>query len=251
MAGALENAVLASMDRTWPADSCQSLDKWIIRSGKGGGKRVSATTPRSESDALMADDVAIAETAMAQIGQPELFMLRPEDVALDTLLESRGYSIIDPVNLYFCPIETLTNKAVEPVSAFSIWPRLAIMEELWSDGGINGARRAVMDRVTLPKTTILGRAKDRASGCAFVAVDGDMAMIHAIHVDPALRRNGSAINMMRAAAHWAQGHGARSFSLAVTAANTGANALYCELGLTVVGKYHYRIKKRTEAEREK
>ena len=68
----------------------------------------------------------------------------------------------------------------------------------------------------------------------------------------ALRRRGAdtsyqrdddvARNMMRAAAIWAQNHGATTLALAVTRSNVSANALYSSLGMTVVGYYHYRIK---------
>ena len=67
-------------------------------------------------------------------------------------------------------------------------------------------------------------------------------MIHAIEVAPEHRRHGVGRNMLIKAAHWAQDQGATHLSLAVTRANTGANALYSFLGMTVVGNYHYRIK---------
>jgi GNAT superfamily N-acetyltransferase len=97
-----------------------------------------------------------------------------------------------------------------------------------------------MERVRGPKTAILGRAQDRASGVAFVAVDGARAMLHALHVTAAQRRQGSAVNIMRRAAIWAQDHGATALFLAVTRHNHAANALYASLGMRIVGQYHYR-----------
>jgi hypothetical protein len=47
---------------------------------------------------------------------------------------------------------------------------------------------------------------------------------------------------MRTAAHWAQDHGAKRFSVLVTEANTAANALYASLAMEIVGQYHYRSK---------
>ena len=54
--------------------------------------------------------------------------------------------------------------AVEPpfLSSFPHWPPLGIARAIWAEGGIVPARLAVMDRVTLPKTAILGRTGDRA-----------------------------------------------------------------------------------------
>lgn len=225
------------IEHTWPAATRARLGPWTIRDGAGGGKRVSAATGSS------ADVAAIkqAEAAMADLGQPHLFMIRQGDGALDSALARRGYRVIDPVNLYACPIATLTDVPAAPMSGFAIWPPLAIMAETWAEGGIDAARLAVMDRAAAPKTSILARVRDRAAGTAFVAIHRQIAMIHAIEVTPTLRRNGAGNNIMRTAARWAQDQGARYFSLVVTDANTAANALYCKAGLTMVGHYHYRI----------
>ncbi|PHQ95911.1 MAG: GNAT family N-acetyltransferase [Marinosulfonomonas sp.] len=230
--------IFDAIEHTWPAATQQTVCNWTIRDGQGGGKRVSAAT----SDIGEPCDIAAAETAMGHLNQDRLFMIREDEYALDNQLAQAGYRIIDPVKLYACPIETLTQEPVPPMTAFAIWPPLAIAKELWAEGGIDVARIAVMERAGLPKTSILARIKDRAAGSGFVSIHRDIAMIHAIEVTSTLRRNGVAINIMRAAAHWAQDKGARYFSLAVTDANIAANALYYKLGMTAVGHYHYRIK---------
>ena len=65
-------------------------------------------------------------------------------------------------------------------------------------------------------------------------------MLHAQEVAPAFRRQGSAQNILRAAAGWAQGQGADSLYLVVTVANAPARALYAGLGMVEGGRYHYR-----------
>ena len=98
-----------------------------------------------------------------------------------------------------------------------------------------------MGRVEGAKTAIFGRAKDMPAGAAFVAMDGDIAMIHAVEVLPAYRRQGLARWMMRQAAFWARDHGAAWLSVLCTDANHGAHALYASLGFQPVGQYHYRV----------
>ncbi len=230
--------VLEAIEHTWPAAAQQTVDNWVIRDGQGGGKRVSATTATH----INPQNIETAEVAMDSIGQQPLFMIRNGEEVLDQQLAEHGYRVTDPVTLYACPVGVLTAGPVPPMSAFAIWPPLAIAKELWAEGGINPARIAVMERAKLPKTAILARIKDRAAGAAFVAIHREITMIHAVEVTPTLRRNGVAINIMRAAAHWAQNQGAAYISIAVTDANLPANALYCKLGLTAVGNYHYRIK---------
>ncbi|MDJ0826286.1 MAG: GNAT family N-acetyltransferase [Rhodobacter sp.] len=232
-------ALIGVVEATWPPARATRLGPWTIRDGRGGGQRVAATT--AEAPVIAADLVA-AERAMAELDQPSLFMIRPGEGVLDALLEASGYRIKDPVALYAIETTQLTDGPLPPVSAFHIWPPLAIMADLWAAGGIGPGRLAVMDRAEAPKTAILARQKDQPAGAAFVACAGDIAMIHAIEVTPPLRRHGVGANILRAAAHWAQDRGARFLTLAVTRENGPANALYASLGMQVVGQYHYRIK---------
>ncbi len=236
--------LIRTTDATWPAAVRRTLGPWTIRTGLGGGQRVSATTlnrPLPEADLRAA--LPEAEAAMAAAHQPALFMVRPQDGMLDHVLERAGYRVKDPVSLYACPIQTLSAPQPARLSAFAIWPPLAIMAELWDEGGIGPARRAVMARAEGPKCAILARQNDRAAGTAFVAIHENIAMLHALEVTPSQRRQSVANNIMRVAALWAQDHGATSFSVVVTQANTAANRLYASLNMKNMGHYHYRIKR--------
>ena len=231
----------AVMQATWPPAATIHTGPWTIRHGRGGGKRVSAATA---SAPVSTSDIALAETAMAAQKQPALFLIRAQDQSLDWMLAARGYATVDRVNLYCCPIHTLTNVPPQKMSAFTIWPPLEIMHELWAQGGIGATRTAVMERALGAKCAVLARCKGRPAGAAFVAIHCQIAMIHAIEVTKSLRRNGAGINIMRAAAAWSQDQGARYFSVLVTDANAAANALYSKLGMTVVGHYHYRMRQK-------
>ena len=227
------------LEQTWPQASTARTGPWTIRQGLGGGKRVSAATAEAT---FTASDLPVAEAAMQALGQHRLFMIRDTDMGLDAMLDSAGYRIIDPVLLYSSPVQPLTSTPVPPVSAFEIWPPLAIMADLWALGGIGPNRIAVMHRTKDPKTAILARHADQPVGVAFVAIHDGIAMIHAIEVSPKHRRQGVGVNILRAAAHWAQDQGASHLTLAVTRANVAGNALYSSIGMQVVGQYHYRIK---------
>ncbi len=233
----LQSEIFNVIEATWPAAHATQIGNWIIRDGAGGGQRVSSATPIGD---VTDDDITIAEKALRDIGQPLLFMLRQSDQALDALLEARGYTFHDPVIMYHCPIETLTALNPARLAAFPIWPPLEIAREIWTESGIGPARQAVMERAQIPKTCILARENDRAAGCAYVAIHGKTAMLHALEVVPAHRRQGIANNIMGVAAIWAQNHGATAFSVICVRENSPANALYTSLGMKNVGNYHYR-----------
>jgi len=199
---------------------------------------VSAAT--AEDDWTPAD-LPQAEQAMLALDQPALFLIRQGEAGLDSALAARGYHVVDPVVAYAAPLTDFT-QAPDPMTTFPHWPPMAITTDLWAEGGIGPARVAVMQRVRGQKTAILGRAKDRASGAAFVAMHGKTAMLHALEITPSQRRLGSAHNILRAAAVWAQENGADTLSLVVTEANENARRLYASLNMQLVGQYHYRQK---------
>lgn len=225
-------------EATWPPANATRLGPWTIREGKGGGQRVSAATAEGP---VTPADLTDAEAAMQAMGQTPLVMVRDGEAALDALLEDAGYGVVDPVLAMAAPVAPLAVPP-PPITAFTMWEPLEIMYELWAEGGIGPERIEVMRRVRGPKAGVLGRTSDRAAGAAFVAMHEKIAMIHAVVVSPALRRQKTAVNMMRAAACWAQDQGADSLAVLVTEANAGARALYASLSLQVVGKYHYRKK---------
>ena len=227
----------AVMDATWPPASRIACGPFTLRDGQGGGKRVSAATadgPWTEAE------LSRAEVAMTAVGPCALFLIRNGDEALDAALAQRGYGVVDPVVVYTAPTAMLAGDGADHMTTFPHWPPMELARALWADAGIGPGRLAVMERVQGPKCTILGRTNDRASGVAFVACHGRHAMLHALAVSPVHRRQGSAQNILRAAAQWAQTAGADTLSLVVTVANEPARALYAAMGMQEVGHYHYR-----------
>ena len=225
-----------AIDATWPAAAFHRRDGWLLREGRGGGKRVSAAT-RLARDA----DPGTAEAALDRLGLDRLFMIRPGDEDLDAALEKRGYAIVDPVVLYAADCARLADPGMPHRIVASERP-VALMREIWAEGGIGPARLEVMTRARGPATTLMARSDTRATGCAFVACDGEVAMVHAIEVRSDARRKGYGAALARAAAFWAKGQGARVLALAVVARNTPARTLYEKLGMTTATSYHYRQK---------
>jgi GNAT superfamily N-acetyltransferase len=188
-----------------------------------------------------AADLAAFEARAAARAEPPLVMIRAGDHALEAMLDKAGWRAEDATLFYAAPVSRL---ALPPprLSAFPHWPPLAVADEIWDDGGVGPARRAVMARAAGPKAVLLGRAEDRPAGVAFAAMHNETAMLHALHVPAPMRRRGVGQRLVHAAACWAAAHGAAHVALAVTEANAAARSLYASLGMDVVGHYHYRLK---------
>lgn len=225
------------VEATWPAAGKRRLGPVTLRDGQGGGSRVSAAsvdTTASEAE------IEAAEQAMRAMGQDCLFMVRDGQDELDAQLAARGYVVKDPVNLWLCPIEQLTDQEIPRVTTFALWSPLEIQREIWIAGGIGPERQAVMDRAAGPKAALLARHDDKPAGAGFVAVHDGVAMVHALEILPHQRRRGMGVWMMRQAALWAAENGAHEMAVLCTKENAGANGLYASLGMTNCGQYHYR-----------
>lgn len=229
--------IARAFESTWPSAEYADAGGFRVGRGQGGGGRVGSA--RALGPDWQAD--AIAEIAEIQRGWGEapLFRVADDDLALQGRLTAQGYSHGTPTAVLAAECATLAERPLPRLSAFEIWPPLAIQTDIWSAGNIPESRQAVMRRVALPHTALLGRVQDRAAGAAFVALDGPVAMVHAIEVVPELRRQGVAGWMIAKAAEWAAQQGADRLALAVGRANTGARAVYDRMGFIEMGGYGY------------
>ena len=230
-----------AINTTWPARAIRQEAGWEIRDGAGGGKRVSAVTLAQTE----LPDIDWVEARLSEQGQEHLFMIRDGEEILDAALAARGYEIIDPVTLYLCETAPLRPATLPRAQSYCIWEPLHIMREIWAAGGIRDRRIALMHRVQTPKTALLARSGDSPAGVGFLALGGEIAMLHAVEVLPEFRRTGVAKKLMAEAAKWAEDHGAKYMALMTTRDNQAANRLYSSLGMRPVGHYHYRIKDTT------
>lgn len=233
--------LFAAIDATWAPFARRTLGPWTIREGRGGGSRVSAA---SLNAADVADtDIVEAEAAMAAMGQTPLFMIRPEDTALDTHLQALGYDILSPVRLMKAGTATFATGTDLGTTVIPCSPILALQKDIWRAGGIGPARIAVMDRVAGPKTALLARMGQDPVGTAFVAIHEDIAMLHALEISEPQRRQGHGARITAAAGAWAHTHRAKHLVLLVTRDNVPAIGLYETMGFQDVSAYHYRVKR--------
>lgn len=234
--------IFPAIATTWPPASTQTAGPFTVPTPDPGGNRVSAARLTDTTTGnLNEQDIDRAEAAMAAQSRTPLFQVLDTQTALSDALDKRGYIARDHTD--FMVIASADLAAVPPpVTAFDIWPPLAIQTELWEAGGIDAPRRAIMARATCPKTSLFGRIMDKPASAAFIGIHDNIAMLHALEVAPLARRKGLAVHMMRTAAQWAIDNNAPWLTILVTQQNIGARKLYASLGMKAVGTYVYREK---------
>lgn len=230
-------AIDAACEASWPAAEYAEAGAFRIGRGLGGGKRVGSA--RAVSPDWREADIDAAVRIQQGWDQPPVFRVAGTEEALASALLARGFRDHTATLMLAAPITALTDLPVPPVTSFALWPPLAIQRELWAEQGIGPARLAVMERVRVPKAALLGRIRDRAAAVAFVAASDGIAVLHALEVLPAMRRQGLAGWTLREAAFWGQAQGAARMLLAVTAENAAALALYRGLGFSQIAAYRY------------
>lgn len=225
-----------AFEDSWPAAEYRDAGGFRVGRGMGGGGRISSARALegwSEADIQSAIELHRAWD------QPVLFRAMQDDEPLKQALSRAGLTPTKPTAVMQASTADLADADLPYLSAIPSWPPLAVQREIWELGNIAPARQAAMDRVTLPKMSILGRSKDWPVAAAFVAWTDDIAMIHAIEVSPNARRQGMGEWVVRGAARIARDAGASRLALAVTLGNDAAVALYRKLGFTTLGVYDY------------
>ena len=232
------SSIFDTIDLTWPAEEFLELPEWKLRRSIKGGKRVSAASIIKKSGI---PDIKFVENTLAEWCQDKLFMIKSGENSFDEALKSLGYFVVDPTNIWSISAEALSAQQIPLVTAFSIFPPLAIQKELWMANGIDASKIAIMDRVQTPKTTIFGRINAKPAASAFVAVVNKIAMVHALIVDQKYQRQGMGKFVMQKVGAWAHQQGAESVVALCTKQNQSANNFYKILGMQVIGEYHYRL----------
>ena len=226
------------VDATWPAAATSTCGPFLIRDGQGGGKRVSSAMALG---AFTEADITAAEEAMRALNQTPLFQIREGEEELDQMLAAKGYEVIDPVTMYAIDANALATERPPRTVAIETTGPLTIMREMWEAGGIGPERVEVMHRACKPKAGFVSRWQDKPAGTSFIAMHNGISMIHAIEILPFQRRQGLGRWLMQRAAFWTLDNGGHTLSVICTDQNAAANGLYSSLGMSVVGRYHYRI----------
>lgn len=240
--------VEAACLNAWPSPRQILVDGWLFRSAGGPTRRVNSANPlyagASMSDAL----IDAAEAFYAAQGQPTVFRVPDMAGAIDGLLDARGYALDAPVRTLFADLLALAAAASPEVRIESApGPAWLAARDRLNGSGKEAARayRAIIGAILLPCAFASVADRGRIVSLAFVALQGDLAILEAVVTDPACRQQGFARQCVAALLDWARGRDARGVALQVVADNAAALALYEGLGFRrdLYG-YHYRTRPR-------
>lgn len=237
------------MAAAWPAVERSTADGWVLRSAGGVTQRANSIWPVAAAvDAVAAAaSLRVAENWYAERRQPVIFQLtrRAENDSLEAFLDTRGYSKQSETIIMAAAVPA--TKPVPP-AAFTVEVAAAPSEEWldvwWAVDGRGGAAEKDTARHILTGVPSLYAAARNDAGEVvgtgrLTIVDG-WAGVYGMATHPDSRRRGVAAAVLAELLRQASTAKAERLWLMVTAANTGAQALYARAGFVEVGRYHYR-----------
>ncbi len=229
----LERAAYA----TWSPDERTDIGGWTVMSNGGWTRRANSAGAVGTPETSFGVRDAIAAW-LTDRGSPLVVRVTPlvDQGVVEEIAESWGLASEDDTTVMTASGTVRADHAavrlVDPAdSAFS--------DDLHQ---LNGRGPSAVE----PWLRIVGRMAGRAVGlwipgqaCGVVAVEGRLAPVYSVAVDPDHRRQGLATQIMAAAAVWSRERGATTRFLQVLGTNAAAVSLYEGLGFEARYRYRY------------
>jgi len=236
------------MYRAWPVADVVDFDGWVARRAAGVTQRANSVLPIGAPEDVQ-NTLEKVETHYLSQGLTPRFQVgpasRPE--GLDELLAARGYQVGSPTLVQTAEIAKVLELIPDDGRRVNISsaPDDAWMDLWWREDGRGGAEAQQIARGILTDGVARYASiheQGTITAVARLALVDDWAGLYCVVVDPAFRRQGRALALMRALLLEATTFGIDRAWLQVVAGNEPARALYARLGFETVSRYHYRIR---------
>ena len=238
--------------KDWPALESTALDGWVMRASRGATRRANSVWSHgSLEDLAVKNKLEQAEAFFAARDLSSTFYVSPatRPHELDQLLEDRGYLEEGGTLVHTGRLGDMIDGAGAAHDA-----SVELVEKPddgWLDAHFRCSRRSGEDART--RAEIIRRVGPSAAfasaiiGSEVVAVANGVLSsgwlgIYNVVTDPQFRRRGASLAVLKLLAEWAIRQGAEHAHLGVEEDNPGAIALYERLGMTMVYRYHYRVR---------
>ncbi|ACX65979.1 GNAT family N-acetyltransferase [Paenibacillus sp. Y412MC10] len=233
----------------WPALQTLTHHGWLLRFADGYTKRSNSinalyTDPTIDLDAQIHE----CERLYVKAGLDVVFKITPfNPQELDRMLDSRGYSILDPTSLRV--LDQLDHLELPTYKEVKIEERLTDewLSVLTEITGISEKYKAVKRKLFNYSVIQYGffilYDHGEPVACGIGAIEQGVVGIFDLATAPACRNRGFGKQLLLHILHWAKKNGAASSYLQVVQNNVAANRLYDRLQYREIYSYWYRHKR--------
>jgi len=229
----------------WSSLQALLYDGWILRFANGITKRANSVNPIYPSTLKPEVKVSYCETLYHTQGLQAVYKLTPGNhiAALDRLLASRGYQLVDTTSLQTLTITHTPNidRYITMTHTYSdTWLR-DFMQLSHKETEYFGAYKKIFMQLRR-EACYLSLSKDSHTiGCGLGAIENGYIGIFDIVVSEPYRRQGIGRQIINALLFCARSHGCHEAYLQVVTANTYAQKLYSSIGFKECYRYWYRV----------
>jgi GNAT superfamily N-acetyltransferase len=240
---ALERASLSAL----PAPRHAWDGPFVIKAHLGGTGRANACSSLDPApDPGLAARIPRIEAIYHRLGLTSRFRSTPLDPpGLAEALLARGYALDkDDTIVHAGPVAPFAE--ADPAVRDEVGPTEAWMALIATAEYQTPTRRA--EKLRNPELLaargawLVLREDGADAACLFAVADGAHCGIFDLATRPDYRRRGLGARLIRAAAHWAGGHGATTLYAQVASSNRASRALQESLGLREAYRYRYYTK---------
>ncbi|MBD0380435.1 GNAT family N-acetyltransferase [Paenibacillus sedimenti] len=241
--------------RTWPAESTDALDNWLLRESQGVTKRANSVLAIGEYPKDPAWPQK-AEKYYKERGLPSIFHVSGASPdGLDKFLADNGYIADTPCLFMTANSQEVREKALQaallkgPASVDTVWTQQA--DAAWIEAFLQLEQfpetrlsfyTGLFERMPEPKGFVrLLQDGETVAAATAILEDGWAGFVNVV-VSEACRGQGLGYSLMHALTAWSLEQGATKQYLQVIADNKPAVNLYEKLGYQALYGYHYRIK---------
>ncbi|WP_112241835.1 GNAT family N-acetyltransferase [Kribbella monticola] len=236
------------MHRAWPVADVVDFDGWVARRAAGVTQRANSVLPIGAPGDLP-KALSLVESHYLSQGLVPRFQVGPASRpdGLDEVLAARGYEVGSPTLVQTSEIGRVLELIPDDEWRVNIssapdddWTDL-----WWREDGHGGDdAKAIARGILTGGRALYGSIREQGTvtAVARLALVDDWAALYCVVVDPAFRRQGRALAVMRKLLLEATSLGFGRVWLQVVAGNEPARALYARLGFETVSRYHYRFR---------
>jgi ribosomal protein S18 acetylase RimI-like enzyme len=232
--------------RAWPAASVTYDGAWMVRlTASHPAKRLNSI------NSLDPGDTSAVGPRLARAAQKFRAYGRPLTVRVTPLTPSALSDWCDEHGWAFAGASLVMEASIAQLAGDDVMDRLPVrdiarfVDAAITTGSVISDNRAGLSEIISsvePNKGLFLREADGVAQSSLVCVqEGELAGIFEVATRAQDRRKGHARALIRSAAKWAAGHGARKAWLQVEEANVAALDLYAQLGFSPFYRYHYRL----------
>lgn len=230
--------------RTWPSREEERRGDWLLRAADGFTRRANSCLAIGDPGAPLDQAVDRVESWYRSRDLEPCIKIAPGAAdGLDSLLESRGWSVATPSLVLFRKLGQDLTKLPPEVSVSAIpdsdWLRTV---SLWDNESPDKSRRHAELAMRVHSGGFMRwTTTEGILAVGLVSMDGMDSFLYDVVVHPERRGRGIGRAFCNAAMSWAAQCGTRTMALQVLESNLAARHLYASLGFAEHHPYHYRV----------